>query len=299
MRIKVSKIILAITIVFAILYIFPPFFKSASAEDNDYFSLNIREILSISITTPTSWAEGDIDEFLRNKITVNVTSNNGNGFTAGMTTKTSDTDLKHVTKETYSIPTITSNYLCNNSTCSNFPSNNWGYSLDNSNYEGILGSDHAPITILSSENSTSDSGDVYFGAKTNVDQSSGTYTGAIVITVVSGTSGADLPDPSGSEESHPAEPGPENEAYYDSESDTTVYTYKPDNGTTTTIVSEGDDTALYEGYTPPQGVVRSNSANIYSGSLIATILATTASVAAGTGILFFILAKRKKDEDED
>lgn len=306
MRKKVNKILLAVIIIGAIFYIFPPYFKSASAETN--FQINIKEILSVSIKTPVTWASGNISEFLRNKISVSVTSNNGHGFTAGMTTGSTDTNLTNTALKDITLPSFNQGLepdytvTCSNESCNEFPTNYWGYSLDDNNnqgtYDTLVDKTSAPITILSSTNNNSASGDVYFGAKSDVSQASGTYTGTIVISVVSGTNGLDLPAPSSNAET-PVEPGPEGVAQYNSESNTTVYTYTTDDGTVTTQVSNGDNTTLYDGYTPPQGVIDSNSSNIYTGSLIATILAATASVAAGSGILFFILAKRKKDEDED
>lgn len=296
---KVNKILLAVTALGAILYVFPPRFDSVSA-DNTNFQVNVKEILSVSISTPTDWASGYADEFLRNTITVNVTSNNNRGFTAGMTTKTPNTYLKHTVLSDTRIPT-----LAENSSHQEFPANYWGYSLNDEQNDGLykplVGETSAPITILSSPSSSSGSSNVYFGAKTDITKSSGTYFGTIVISVVSGTDGSDLPAPTGEEQTTPASPGPEEEAEYNSGSDTTVYTYTytPASGgttTTTTQISEGNNTNLYDSYTPPQGVNKRTNSNITSGSIIATVMAVAASVSAVSGILFFALAKRKKDE---
>ena len=310
---KIFRAALVCTSVGALFFIFPPHSLSASAE-NTNFQVNFQEILSVSVTTPSTWAEGEVGEFLRNKVTVGVTSNNASGFTAGMTTSGTSTALSHSSKNNTTIPTIGSgnSYTCAGSSdlnCSAFVANHWGYSITdgerNGTYLPMVNSTAAPITILSNSSAASGSQDVYFGSKADISQASGTYSGTVVISVVSGTSGSPLPAPSGSDPT-PVGPSTERTAEYNSTANATVYTYTTTRGSgatatteTTTQVTPGDNTSAYEGYTPPQGATEVSSSNIYEGSMLTTALAATASVVAGTGIVFFILAKRKKDDDED
>ncbi len=298
---KISKILLVVILVGASFFVFPPQFSSVSATDTT-FEVNVKEVLSVSITTPSTWASGDINQFLRNTVSIDVTSNNALGFTAGMTTDSDSTALTNTSLSSATIPTLTSTSTCADATCAAFPANYWGFSLnDGANtgtYQALKNVNAAPDTILSSATATTGHKDIYFGAKANISQASGTYSSTVIISVVSGTSGADLPAPS-SGDPDPVGPGEnENQAQYDQTADATVYTYTTGN-TTTTQVSEGNNVDAYTGYTPPQGVTNVESSNIYNGSLLTTMLATTASIAAGSGIFFFILAKRKKDDDED
>lgn len=295
---RVSKILLVVLSIGTSLLIFPPHFSSASATDTN-FQVNVKEILSVSITPPSTWASGDAGEFLRNSITLGVTTNSINGFTAGLATETTDTSLTNTANSNLTIPNL------NSATNRNyFQANHWGYSInDDSNtglYEPLKSSIQAPDTVLCDGSSctgpTGNSKTIFFGTKANFDKASGTYTSTVVISVVSGTNGADLDGPATDAD----EPNPNpNTPYYNSNTQQTTYTYTTGN-TTTTQVTEGDNTSneVYDGYTPPQGVTNVESSNIYNGSLLTTILATTASIAAGSGIFFFILAKRKKDDDE-
>lgn len=308
---KIFKASLASALVGTLFFLFPPHFPTASAEDTT-FQVNVEEILSVAITTPTSWARGEVGDFLRNKVTIGVTSNNASGFTAGMTTSGSSTDLTHSSKANTTLPTINnvSGYTCaGDLNCSAFSANQWGYSLDDSDshtgqYLPMVNSSAAPITITSSSTATSKSQDVYFGAKANISQASGTYTGTVVISVVSGTSGNPLPAPSGSDPTPVGPSADQTAEYTPAPVNATAYTYttrdtSAGTTTTTTQVTPGDNESLYDTYTPPQGVTDSTSSNIYDGSMLTTGLAITASVAAGAGIFFFVLAKRKKDDEEE
>ena len=48
------------------------------------FQVNVKEGLSVSVSTPdsSSWASGNAGDFLRNKVSVSITSNNAQGFKA-------------------------------------------------------------------------------------------------------------------------------------------------------------------------------------------------------------------------
>lgn len=306
---KIFRAALVCASVSALCFVFPPHLLSASAE-NTNFQVNVQEILSVSIKTPasTSWASGEVGQFLRNKFNVKVVSNNANGFIAGMTAGNTSANLTHSSKNSLTLPTINgvSYYQCSSAQCTEFGNNVWGYSLDDGNNTGryypMNGSSSPPIPIFTS-NDNIDNKDIYFGAKANISQASGTYSGTVVISVVTGTTSFPSPIPDPVEVTPDS---PRQTPVYDSTANATAYTYVTTTGTapnatttTTTQVTPGYNTSAYNGYTPPQGTTETSSSNIYEGSMLTTVLATTAAVAAGTGITFFILAKRKKDDDED
>ncbi len=276
---------------------------SAVTEDTD-FSVNVGEVLSVSITTPTAWASGNIDTFLRNDVHIDVVTNNANGFTASMTTKTNDTSLINTSKSTVTLPTLSSSF-----TRGNFPANYWGYSLDDttegssaSTYSALVGAGSTPITILSSNSASSGSKDFYFGAKANVTQASGTYSGTVVISVVTGVidNNTNPITPT-----NPDTPNPTpNTPTYNPSRGTTTYTYGSTNTsagttTTTTEVSSGDQRSVYEGYTPPQGVTHGTTSRTPSLNGLATGLAIASSVAMTSGAFFLFAARREEDDDED
>lgn len=283
---------------------------SVFADETTTFNVNVRESLVVSVTTPTTWASGDIDQFLRNKVNVSVTSNNAAGFTATMTTKTADTSLTNELKSTYTLPTLSSN-----TTRGNFPANYWGYSLDDieagsstSTYSALVGAGSTPITLLSSNTATSGSKDFYFGAKGDTTLAAGTYSGTVVISVVSGVIDNSNPvtpvNPAGpsstdnTAEYTPAPTGGSNGA--------TAYTYRSTSGsgssatdTVTTQVSEGNNVNSYIGYTPPQGETYRTTSYVASGPVLASGLAATASMAAASGIFLFIASKKREEEEDE
>lgn len=310
---KVIVGLLSVIITTILLSSYMPQTNTVSAvTENTTFQVNVKESLSVSITTPSTWAVGDVDTFLRNKITVNVSTNNADGFVASMTTKTSDTALNHVNNKG-TIPTLASN-----TARSAFPVNRWGYSLNDtdagdgtSTYGALVGVNGTPIVLISnSQSHTINSKDVFFGAKANSSTASGTYSSTVVISVVTGAA----PDNPPVNPTNPAEPDDtEGEAHYNpsptgGSNGTTTYTYTRTSGsgasettTTTTQVSDGDNRSAYVGYTPPQGVTNRSTTteNISGGSSLATGLGVTSAVAATSGTIFFILAKRKKDDDDE
>ncbi len=284
------------------------------------FQVNVRETLAVQITTPTSGATGDINEFLRNKVSMTVTTNSTGGFTASMYSKT-NTNLAHETLSDTTIPTLASY-----STRSAFPANRWGYSLSTGSYIGgsssyndtdagnsssryypLVSTSSSPLTILDgAAGTTTGSQDIYFGAKANATKPSGTYANTVVISVVTGTIN---PDTNPITPTNPATPVPSGYSVYrdapvgHSTSGTTtrtVVTSTSDTTTTTTEVSEGNTSPTGEIiYTPSQGVIEETEANIASNSTLAATLATAATLAASSGMFFFIAAKRREDDDDE
>lgn len=287
-----------------------------AAEANTTFEVNVKESLSVSITAPSEWANGDAGDFLRNDFNVSVTSNNANGFKASMFSQTT-TNLTNMVTSTETIPTLGTgtSYTCTSAACSAFPANYWGYSLNDSSNTGtyypMVSTSASPITLINaSAGTTTGSQDVYFGAKADMTKAAGTYTGTVIISVVTGTidNNTNPVTPT-----NPATPNnTSNTATYNaspvggSTNGTTTYTYRRSNSaahttTTTTQVSDGNNVSAYNGYTPPQGVRESVTTNesINDNESMAAGLATAATIAAATGLFFFVLAKRREDDEED
>ena len=283
--------------------------NQVSADANTTFKVNIAETLSVAVTTPKSGASGSANTFLRNTVNLNVSSTNVNGFTASMYTNNNTTNLINTRDSSKTIQTLSSS-----STRSDFPSNRWGYSLDDttsgsgsSNYSPLVSTSASPIKILESTTAASNvSKDIYFGAKADLSQVSGTYSGTVVISVVSDVIDDDNPvtptdpvTPDDNSTTNPSYSGAGTTKGHGTNG-TTSYTTNTDNGdgttTTTTEISDGDTTAAYA---DPAGVTERTTASIRSGTPLAVGLAVTAAVAATSGMFFFILAKRRKDDDDE
>lgn len=304
----------------------------ASAEETT-FEVNVVESLSVSLTTPSNWASGNITTFLKNDINLTVTSNNASGFTASMYANAGGSSSTSLMNSTYELPNLENSIVR-----SSFPANHWGYSLGASSYSSLntntygetsgtgtetsnyypLPNSTSPVTIMNSSSAASGaSRDIYFGARGGMSQASGTYTGTVVISVVSGiTDEGDTP----SNPVTPTNPAtPTNDVPNDGQATytgagtstgggtngTTVYTTRTSNPasgntpateTTTTEVSDGD---VREIYADPAGVIENTTSNISDRSQLATSLVVASSAAAASGMLFFIIAKRREEEDEE
>ncbi len=298
----IQKVFYVVTFV-AVLMLMPQI--KVSADENTTFNVNVEESLSVSVATPTTWASGGIDTFLRNKVSVSVTSNNLAGFTASMTTKTADTSLVNTSKNSATIPTLNTTTYPSGVAKSSFPANYWGYSLDDtdsgnnsSTYNALVGASSTPITILSSNTATTGNKDFYFGAKADITQASGTYVGTVVISVVSGVvdNSTNPITPT-----NPVTPGGDQVASYDGGRDVTSYTYSSTNtstGTrsTTTQISSGNNQSAYNGYIPPQGVIHDAQNGKTNNTTLVAGLGIAAAVAATSG--FFFLAAARRDDEE-
>ena len=292
-----------------------------AVETSSDFEVKVAGTLSVSVTTPDEWAAGDAGTFLRNTVKLSVATNDGNGFTASMYSSNT-TDLSNTSKRTVKLPTLASSTVK-----SSFPDNYWGYSLKNGSYNSntygetdagsassryypLVSSSASPITVLTGTSSAEQN--IYFGAKANAAQAAGTYTGTVLISVVTGTVNDDSSSPSYNP-TPPVNPAtnndttanqatwiPDQAASSDHTRGRTVY-YTTSNSvadsttTTTTQVTTGD---VRSSYANPAGVTTRTTSNINDSSL-ALGLATTASVAAASGIFFFILAKRREEDEED
>ena len=285
--------------------------RDAAAEEctsspcNTTFQVNVKETLAVTVTPDATGGTGDIGNFLRNKVTLQVMSNNATGFTASM--YANNASLTNAADSSKTIPSLSQTYQR-----SAFPNNYWGYSLDvtdtslnNKSYsETDAGNDSssyhalptsaAPASVIAQSGAGQVTRKMYFGTKADINQASGTYLGTIVISVVTGS--VDPSDPT----------TPSNPATPNATPDVAVYNPAPTggaNGSTvytsgaTTVVSDGDNRSAYaaaQGVTERKGVE-----NIANGSTIATGIAIAAAVAAAAGTGFLIFAKRRDDDDEE
>lgn len=281
--------------------------SNASADQDVDFEVNIEEILTVSLTNPTSWASGNVDTLLRNKVTVSAMTNNYYGVTLSM--YADNTDLRNVlsyssTDSTSYIDTLDASTY----TYSTFPSNAWGYSVEDAD-TAVTSASYLPITTSSNPvtlftntpgtSGTTYSKDVFFGAKATSAKQSGTYAQTVNFVAVTGVIDTDdnpvVPDNPSTDNSDSEIAS--NTASYSSTTGRTTYTTRgtnttDDTTTTTTEVVNGDATSAYAN----AAGVTSHSGN---GSALATALAVAAGTMAVSGLFFFILAKRNDDDDED
>lgn len=301
-----------------VVFILSPFTTKAATpiNQNTDFQIDVGETLTVAVTTPNTWASGNltydptlerwVSDFLRNAVTLDVSTNNNNGFTASMTSDSTTSAALINTATSISNDTIPT--LANATTWTRSNTTNtlfWGYSLDDNNesgtYRGLPLKGGTPVTVLSSNTSSAGSQTIYFGAKADSTVASGVYEGAVVISVVSDviTTPSDNPNDNPVIPTNPATPSdaePTNPSYNPTHNRTVYNAPSVVNGenetvTDTTVVSRGDTRTIYAN---PQGVTRINE-----GTPLATGLAVTAGVATTTGIFFFILAKRRKEDDEE
>lgn len=273
----------------------------AGATCNTSFEVGVNDTISVSLTTPESGATGNVGDFLRNTVNLEVDSNVANGFTASMYSSADNagstkTNLTHSDLgDSYYISTLSSS-----TTRSSFPTDSWGYSLktspnsttygetdagnNSSYYYPLTASDTSPITVMSESAGTkSGTQSIYFGAKASANKPSGTYSNTVVISVVTGTIDSSTNPITPTNPATPSIDTPnDNTATYtgstgtgattgtgvSGNAGTTVYTTSTRSGsgavattTTTTEVSAGDHRSSY---TQPHGVQSSNKTNLNS-----------------------------------
>lgn len=298
--------------------------------ENVTFQVNVQEAISVSITTPESGAAGDIADFLRNTVEIDVASNTSDGFTASMyssadNASSTKTDLSHTTLgSSYVIPTLTAANGTQRSSA-DF-TDHWGYSLkntptgdsktygetdagnNNSYYYPLTASSSTPITIMKANAGTkTGSQSVYFGTKASSSKPSGTYRNTVVISVVTGTIDANTNPATPTDPATPASDTnvSDNLATYNgtsgfahSTTGATVYTTSTTDTTAhtetvTTEVSAGNNTSAY-----PKGVSTAEEAETPNNTALAAGLAVAAGIAATAGTTFFILSRKENDDEE-
>ena len=278
-----------------------------STTNNVTFEVNVKEALTVSVTTPDSdhWASGNANDFLRNIVNVNVESNNPDGFTASMTSASTVegaplTNTAATSNSTISTLASNASWTRNNTSITKF----WGYSVNDDEEQGtylpVPLKTGTPVTLTPANTVSAWSDDVYFGALADYTVDSGTYVGTVLINVVTGVVNSDTNPTVPTNPANPSDDtADDGEATYTGAgtttgTGTTIYTTTSSsatNNTTTTTVTEGD---VRSSYSDPAGVTTVNE-----GTPLATGLAATSAVAAATGIVFFIVAKRRKDEEDE
>lgn len=294
------------------------------AKCNMTFQVNVVDSLSVTLTLPDSWASGSMNTFLRNDVTLDVSTNNENGFTASMYANntssgvTAATDLLNTSDSTTTIKTLE-----DNKTRGDFPANYWGFSLsdysaanssdtsvgdtsggsDAGLYKPLVADSTSPTVVLYSDKAASLSQDIYFGTKADATKPAGIYRGTVVISAVTDTVDPDNNPVTPVNPATDQDTSTTNPSYsYSNVNNVNRTTYTrtstdSEAGTTSTqtIVSSGDNT---ESYANALGVTET-TASVSSGAPLATGLAVAAGVAAVSGIFFFILAKRDDDDDDE
>jgi hypothetical protein len=267
------------------------------------FSVNVNEVLSVSIERPNEWVTGDVGQYLTNKITLSITSNSSAGLiTATMKSATATANLVN---ELDSSSVITP--LTGSTPTPMVDSNKWGYCIANAgaslpitpHWNGMVGSGGTPIQVASYSFGSGDSNtvakDIYFMAKADATIAAGTYSNNVVISVVTGVIDNDNPVTP----VNPIVPGDDPQPNNDSVNGDTQHGNTP-NGTVvaTTITPNGTTTTTTtDSYAKPAGA--REVVNTDEGVPLAAGLAVTAGVAAATGVVLFFLAKRNRDDEEE
>lgn len=271
-------------------------FTHAANPENVDFTVNIAEVLTVSVTEPSAWATGDAEDFLRNKITVSASTNNPVGVTVSM--YTNDTTLHNTTGYSSTDSSTYIETLSSSTPLAGFPMNRWGYSIDDGANYGALTTTASQIITTVGVTPTPTypvNKDVYFGAKANTTKKAGTYAQTVYFAAVTGVIDSTNPMPP----VNPSGPEPTNEiAHYNSSTGNTTYTVRTSSGgndTTTTTVTKGDVTSSYAS---AHGVT-STTQGVDGNLSLAIALAAGAAVSAASGTAFLIAAKRKKDDDEE
>ena len=279
------------------------------------FNINVTEVLTVSLTAPTTWAQGDVDTLLLNKIGVSATTNNSVGALVSMYADATTLNNTSTYSSTDSATYI--NTLASNSTASAFPSDRWGYSIltdanastasTTATYQAMTTSSSLIPVVTASGAGTTGSTNVFFGAKASSAKNSGTYAQTINFVAVTGTVDTSNPtnptNPTVITDTTPAS----NTATYSSSTDQTSYTTRSTSGTatgdtttegvsgerktTTTNINPGDTTSSYAN---AAGVTTTTT----SSSSVAIALGVAAAVAAVSGTAFYLAGKNRSDDEE-
>lgn len=310
---RTGRLLCLVTATVAVLSATPLLNNYVSADENVTFEVNIKEALTVSVTTPKAgeWASGNANDFLRNTVNLAVDSNDTTGFTVSMTSASTTTGAPLTNTAATSSSTISTlaantSWTRSNTTTTKF----WGYSVDDDNQTGtyypVPLKTGTPVTLTPANTSGNWSDDIYFGAKADYTADSGTYRGTVIINVVTGAINTDTNPTVPTNPATPSDdPANDGEATYtgvgtttgtgtSGSNGTTIYTTTSSTTATTTTRTEVTEGDVRDSYTAPAGV-----AKISEGTPLATGLAATSAVAAATGIVFFIIAKRRKDEEDE
>lgn len=300
---KISSLFLVVVAVTIMGILINPLSQAfASQSENVTFNVNLTEILTVSVTKPTTWASGDMEALLRNKISVSAKTNNYYGATLSMYADgltLNNTVSYDSTKPATFINTLDANTYTNGT----FPVNAWGYSVEDTD-AGSSSASYLPIVTEANavtliERTTGTTGtnyskDVFFGAKANTSKQAGTYAQTVNFVAVTGLVDTENPKVP----TNPSTDNPANEiATYNTTTGRTTYSSRSTNTTTNTTTTATQVTSgnTVSTYANPAGVTTSKNGI----TALAVGLAVAASVAAVSGTVFFILAKRHDDDDDE
>ena len=153
--------------------------SNASANGSTASDVSVEVQSSILVSISDAAIDATMDEVSVASSVLNVMSNNATGYNTYISTASLSTDLKHTTTEDI-IPTI-----AGSTSKASFPLNHWGFSLDDSTYQGMPDSDNAmEIASASLDAAGETSTDIYFATKVDANMTSGTYSNTMVVTVV-------------------------------------------------------------------------------------------------------------------
>lgn len=153
------------------------FLNPATSAYNSDLQVEILPSITVSLTDVA--LEGAIDTLSVNNTNLSVSSNNTTGYITTFSTNTNYSSLDN-TNSSATIPTL-SNTVAKNS----FPTNYWGYSLDDATYKGIPAKNATADTLteLSSSTPGALSSNLYFAAKINGATEAGIYKNTVLVTV--------------------------------------------------------------------------------------------------------------------
>ena len=153
------------------------FLGSATSALNSNLQIEILPSITVSLTDVD--LVGAIDELAVNNTNLSVSSNNATGYVTTFSTNTNHSSLNN-TNSSATIPTLPSAVAKNS-----FPTNYWGYSLDDATYKGVPAKTETADTLaaLSLSASGDASSDLYFAAKINSATESGIYKNTLLVTV--------------------------------------------------------------------------------------------------------------------
>ena len=279
--------------------------KATTPDDEGNFSINILGSISIDIDAPSSSDTFYQGRLIANKVGVSVSSNlSGYTVTLGMAGEERNLVNSFITD--FNIPALNSANVAVLDDMDCIEKGCWGYNVVSTgadaptSYSKISEVGTAGNTIVTTtEPGVTTKRDIYFGAMPGVSTPAGTYSNTVIINAVSNVA-PDVPSDGGDDGGNNT--GGSNTdtqiAYSTPVSTSKAITIDTGTGgdTTNTGVPSGSNNSR-SSYSAPLGETVST---ISEGTPMATGLAITAAIAAISGILFFILAKRRRDdEDED
>ena len=172
---------------FTIFSLAAPIIKSNASETKVNISTELTPVIAISSPEELSLEvlPTVAGAFTSKSLDINVSTNALKGYELYLSSKDETTDMKPELNPTDTVNKISSTFT-GSKTSSTMPNNNWGYSLDNTDYNKIpKKSETKQIKNITTFPTTSDlKTTVHFGAKVDTTLASGRYNADIVFTAV-------------------------------------------------------------------------------------------------------------------